>query len=91
VRYNNQDVSDAVRHSVVNYFFLYLSTFFMFALALGFTGLSFEESLGASATALGGVGPAFGPRIGPCCTFAPVPDAAKWLLTIEMLAGRLRS
>ncbi len=27
--------------------------------------------------------------IGPCCTFSPIPDAAKWLLTVEMLAGRL--
>jgi trk system potassium uptake protein len=43
----------------------------------------------AAATALGGVGPALGPRIGPCCTFAPLPDASKWLLILGMLAGRL--
>lgn len=27
--------------------------------------------------------------IGPCCNFTPIPAAAKWLLAIEMLAGRL--
>jgi Trk-type K+ transport system membrane component len=56
---------------------------------LTWLGLSFEASLGGSATALGGVGPGLGPLIGPCCTFAPLPDSAKWLLTLEMLAGRL--
>jgi trk system potassium uptake protein TrkH len=60
-----------------------------FALALAFCGLPFEASLGASATALSGTGPGLGPIIGPCCTFAPIPDPAKWLLTVEMLAGRL--
>jgi trk system potassium uptake protein TrkH len=89
VTYNRTRVEDTVRAGVTGYFFVYLSTFFMFALALSLTGMSFEASLGASATALGGVGPGLGPVIGPCCTFAPLPDAAKWLLTIEMLAGRL--
>ena len=37
----------------------------------------------------GGVGPGLGGAIGPCCTFSPIPDAAKWLLSVEMLAGRL--
>lgn len=87
--YNRAPVQDTVRSGVTGYFFVYLSTFFMFALALSLTGMSFETSLGASATALGGVGPGLGPVIGPCCTFAPLPDAAKWLLTLEMLAGRL--
>jgi trk system potassium uptake protein TrkH len=87
--YNGAPVADAVRAGVTLYFFVYLSTFLLFALALAFCGLSFEASLGGSATALGGVGPGLGPVIGPCCTFAPLPDLAKWLLTIEMLAGRL--
>jgi trk/ktr system potassium uptake protein len=89
VTFNRAPVAEAVRAGVTLYFFVYLSTFFVFALALAFIGLPFEASLGGSATALGGVGPGLGPLIGPCCTFAPLPDAAKWLLTVEMLAGRL--
>jgi trk system potassium uptake protein TrkH len=89
VTYNKQPVADQVRAGVGLYFFVYLSTFLAFALTLGFTGLSFVESIGASATALGGVGPGLGGAIGPCCTFSPIPDAAKWLLSVEMLAGRL--
>ena len=87
--YNDGPVTDPVRAGVTLYFFVYISTFLLFALALAFCGLSFEASLGGSATALGGVGPGLGPIIGPCCTFAPLPNTAKWLLTIEMLAGRL--
>ncbi|MBL8667126.1 MAG: TrkH family potassium uptake protein [Rhodospirillales bacterium] len=89
VNYNGQPVTDAVRAGVALYFFVYLTTFFTFAMLLAFCGVPFEASLGGSATALGGVGPGLGPIIGPCCTFAPLPDAAKWLLAIEMLAGRL--
>ena len=89
VTYNGATLAETVRAGVTLYFFVYLSTFIVFALALAFCGLSFEASLGASATALGGVGPGLGPIIGPCCTFAPIPDPAKWLLTLEMLAGRL--
>jgi trk system potassium uptake protein TrkH len=89
VTYNDAAVADLVRAGVSGYFYTYLSTFFMFALALGFTGLPFEAALGASATALGGVGPGLGPVIGPAGTFASLSPAAKWLLIVEMLAGRL--
>ena len=34
-------------------------------------------------------GPAMGPIIGPTGTFAPLPDAAKWVLSAGMLLGRL--
>ena len=87
--YNKEPVPDLVRIGVTSYFFVFMSTFFVLALLLGATGLTFEESLSASATALSGVGPGFGPVIGPCCTFQPISDAAKWLLAGGMLAGRL--
>lgn len=89
VGYNGQPVPDTVRSGVSLYFFVYLATFFLFALAVAFFGVPFEASVGGSATALGGVGPGLGPIIGPAGTFAPLPDPAKWLLSIEMLAGRL--
>jgi trk system potassium uptake protein TrkH len=89
VHYNRQPVPQAIVAAVVTYAFAYLATFSLLALALSLTGLGFEESLGASATSLGGVGPGLGPRFGPCCTFASVSDTAKWLLVLGMLAGRL--
>jgi trk system potassium uptake protein TrkH len=89
VVYNREPIPDLVRGGVVNYFFIYVLTFVVLSLLLSAAGLAFEESFSASATALGGVGPGFGPRIGPCCTFATIPDTAKWLLVFGMLAGRL--
>lgn len=89
VFYNRETVSDPVRSSVVNYYFVYVCTFVVLALLLSAVGMTFEESFSASATALGGVGPGFGPQIGPCCTFSTVPVAGKWLLVGGMLAGRL--
>ncbi|MDH3699148.1 MAG: TrkH family potassium uptake protein [Flavobacteriaceae bacterium] len=48
----------------------------------------FLTSIGAVATSLGNVGPAIG-QLGPMDTFAQVPIAGKWVLTILMLLGRL--
>ena len=42
-----------------------------------------------AATAVCNVGPGLGPIIGPVGNFSTLPDAAKWLLTIGMLLGRL--
>jgi trk system potassium uptake protein TrkH len=89
VRYNRQPIPPAIVAAVMTYAFAYLATFSLLALGLALSGLSFEESLGASAAALGGVGLGMGPRIGPCCTFAVLSDTATWLLTLGMLAGRL--
>jgi len=89
IRYNKEPVPDVVRNGVTSYFFVFMATFFVLALLLAAAGLSFEESFSASATALSGVGPGFGPVIGPCCTFEPISDVAKWLLTFGMFTGRL--
>lgn len=93
IAYNGTPVTSSVRAGVTLYFFVYLSTFMLFALALAFCGMSFEASIEGSAAALGGGARRnrSGARVGdrPCCTFAPLPDAVKWLLIVEMLAGRL--
>ncbi|MFC3676781.1 TrkH family potassium uptake protein [Ferrovibrio xuzhouensis] len=89
VTFNGETVPDLARSGVANYFFIYMSSFFLLSLGLTATGMGFIESLGSAATALGGVGPALGPNVGPCCTYQSIPDAAKWMMAIGMLAGRL--
>ena len=89
LHYNRQPVAPLIVAAVVTYAFAYLLTFSLLALGLSLTGFTLEESLGVSATSLGGVGPGLGPRFGPCCTFAAASDAAKWLMIFGMLAGRL--
>ena len=38
---------------------------------------------------ISGVGPGLGEIIGPAGNFAGLPDAAKWILSLGMLLGRL--
>jgi trk system potassium uptake protein TrkH len=52
-------------------------------------GLDAETSLSGVATTLGNVGPGLGPIIGPTGNFAPLPAAAKWILSLAMIMGRL--
>lgn len=87
--YNRRPIGDDVIHSVMNFFFLYIAVFVALALALGMLGLDYMTAVTGAATAISNVGPAMGPVIGPTGTFAPLPDAAKWLLSAGMLFGRL--
>jgi trk system potassium uptake protein TrkH len=56
---------------------------------LNILGLDIQTAYSASITAVTNVGHGIGNIIGPAGTFATLPDAAKWLLTIAMMAGRL--
>ena len=51
-------------------------------------GLDFDTAIGAVATTLGNVGPGIG-DVGPVNTFAHLPIAGKWFLSLLMLIGRL--
>jgi trk system potassium uptake protein TrkH len=58
------------------------------ALALAAIGLDLATSLSASLTCLANVGPGFG-GVGPAENFQWLPDPAKWILSLDMLLGRL--
>ncbi|MEE8332422.1 MAG: TrkH family potassium uptake protein [Alphaproteobacteria bacterium] len=87
--YNHRPISDEIIESVMNFFYLFILSFAVIAMALGALGLDFITAVSGAATAICNVGPAMGPMIGPTGTFAPMPDAAKWVLSAGMLLGRL--
>jgi trk system potassium uptake protein TrkH len=58
-------------------------------LALAATGLDILTAFSGALTCLTNVGPGLGDVIGPAGNFSAVPDAAKWLLSVAMLLGRL--
>lgn len=87
--YNNRPVPDGVPASVMGFFLLFALSFAATALALAATGLDFTTSLSGAATAIANMGIGFGPLIGPSGTFAALPDAAKWILAVAMIVGRL--
>lgn len=88
-QYNGKAVSDDIILSAVSFTFLFFLCLAVFTLVLGLLGLDLVTSLTAVATALTNVGPGLGEIVGPAGNFAPLPDAAKWVLCFAMLLGRL--
>jgi len=87
--YNRRPIPDEVIVSVLSFFFVFGLCFALLAIGLGMLGLDYVTAISSAATAISNVGPALGPIAGPAGTFQPLPDAAKWLLSIGMLLGRL--
>lgn len=81
-------VSDPIAAAVVTFIAVYVITFAAGGLSLMFLGVDAESAFTASATCLGTIGPGLG-EVGPARTFLPLPDAAKLVLSLEMILGRL--
>ena len=89
VTYDNHEVPSEIVLSVTAFLALYLVSWFGLSVALALTGLDFQTSVSAAATALTNVGPGLGPIVGPAGNFSSLPDIAKWMLAGGMLLGRL--
>jgi trk system potassium uptake protein TrkH len=87
--FNRRPIPESVMSSVMSFFFLFALSFAALALALNMLGLDLITSISAAGSAISNVGPGLGDIIGPAGTYAPLPDAAKWLLAAGMLLGRL--
>lgn len=87
--YNGKPIPETVEESVMSFFFLFIMIFALIAVGLGMLGLDFITATSGAATAIANVGPGLGSVIGPAGNFASLPDAAKWLLSLAMLLGRL--
>lgn len=88
-KYNRRAIPENVSASVMSFFFLFIACFGTLALLLTFTGLDPVTALSAAATSIANVGPGLGAEVGPSGNFAGLPDAAKWLMSLGMLLGRL--
>lgn len=89
LKYDQSSYSSDVVLSVIMFVMVYfLSTAFL-AVAVSLTGVDFMASLTGVIASIGNIGPGLGNVVGPCCTFQPLNDAAKWLMSFSMLLGRL--
>ncbi|WP_311567589.1 TrkH family potassium uptake protein [Photobacterium arenosum] len=88
-RYNQRPVTDAIVRSVVAFALTFIMTIIIIAALLAMLGLDPITSISGSVTAVANVGPGMGTIIGPTGNFASLPDAAKWILSLGMLMGRL--
>lgn len=88
-RFGGKRVPPDVVTSVIVFFFVFSASLAVLALALAATGLDIATAISGAATALANVGPGLGPEIGPIGNFQDLNDAAKVILIIGMLLGRL--
>ena len=87
--FNGKKVPDSTYESVMSFFFLYILTFAISALALSFSGLDFLTCISASASAISNVGPGLGDIIGPNGNYSILTNYSKLVLTATMFLGRL--
>ncbi|WP_404369426.1 TrkH family potassium uptake protein [Marinobacter sp.] len=88
-KYNGRPVSDEIIASMIAYAFVFLVCLLVGTLALSMLGIDFITSISGTLTALTNVGPGLGEIIGPAGNFQSLPDIAKWILCVGMIAGRL--
>ncbi len=89
MRFQGTTISAEVVGSVMAYFMMFFLSLGIGAVLLMLIGLSPVTAISGAATCLSNVGPGLGPEIGPAGNFATLPDAAKWVLSLLMLVGRL--
>lgn len=87
--YNHKPIPRDVPVAVMSFFFMFALIFALMAVSLQLCGLDFVTAMSGAVTAISNVGPGLGDVIGPAGNFAPLPDAAKWILCLGMLMGRL--
>lgn len=88
-KYNNQVIGSEVITALIAYIFVLVASLILLSLGLALTNLDLVTSLTGAATALMNVGPGLGDIIGPTGNFSSLSDAAKWLLSLGMIMGRL--
>ena len=89
LRYQGRLVGLDIVNSVISFFVIFFVTLGVSAMALVFTGLDTLTALSGAAAALGNIGPGLGEIIGPTGNYSSISGAAKWILAITMLLGRL--
>lgn len=85
---DGERVEEGVVSACHSFLAAYLLILMAAALAVALDGQGFEESLTASLTCIGNVGPALG-KLGPTANFSVLSAASKLVLSLEMLMGRL--
>ncbi|WP_428771925.1 TrkH family potassium uptake protein [Vibrio sp.] len=88
-RYNQRPVNEDIVRSLVAFALMFVITIILVAAGLSAMGMDPITSISGAITAVANVGPGMGDVIGPTGNFAPLPDLAKWLLSLGMLMGRL--
>lgn len=88
-RYNNHKVNDTIVRSIIAFFFAYIGVTVFSAILLSASGMEVLDSISTTLACLSNIGPAIGPKYGPCGDFSILNDFQKLVLLIDMILGRL--
>jgi len=88
VKLNGKPVPAKTINNVVAFMIIYVLVIIITVVAFCACGLGFDEAIGTTVSAIGNVGISIG-SYGPTGTYADFPTAAKWIMTLVMLIGRL--
>jgi trk system potassium uptake protein TrkH len=81
-------ISEQLENQTPLFIVLYCVVFLITALVLSLMDLDAMTSFSASIATLGNVGPGFS-TVSSLANFASIPEAGKYMLSINMLLGRL--
>lgn len=88
IKVNKQTLDPVLISMISSFFTLYLITFFISSLLLIATGLDFISAMSGVAACMGGVGPGLN-TVGPMANYSHLSFFAKYILSADMLIGRL--
>ena len=88
IKIGKRIISDEIVRNTLGFSLIYISVFIITSLSLSFFNLDLQSAVGAAASAIGNVGPAFG-EFGPTDNYSTLHPMGKWLLSFCMLLGRL--
>ena len=89
IRYGRRVIPDEQAASVGVFVFIYLLAFAGMAIVMAALGMGGETSISIAASTIGNIGPGIGEVIGPAGNFSSLPDAAKIVMCLGMIMGRL--
>ncbi len=89
VRYGGQVLDDEVIGQVMLYSCGYVAALVSLSLAMTLTGVDSASAVFAVWTSIGNIGFGLGPLAARTGTMTDYPDAAKWLMILAMVIGRL--
>ena len=88
VKINKKSITNSILSKTMTFVFVYFLVFVGGMVVLLAMGVDFDTSVGASIATLSNIGCSIG-AVGPYGTYAFLPQAAKWVLVLFMLLGRV--
>lgn len=85
---NGKPLTQQTIGNVMAFMMFYIFIIVVSTLVFCTLGIDFDESIGATVSAIGNIGPAIG-QYGPAGTYELFPTFGKWWMSLVMLIGRL--